>query len=56
MYTVGLDETGSLILYSQLNVAIIETTNESKTDNNTSLSADETNEIIFGSLLGDGKL
>lgn len=56
MYTVGLDEIGSLILYSQLNVAIVEIANKSKTKNNTSFRSDETNEIVFGCLLGDGKL
>ncbi len=56
MYTVGLDKKGGLILYSQLNVAKIEKINQGKTENNTSFSADETNEIIFGCLLGDGKL
>ena len=56
MYTVGLDKREGLILYSQLNVAKIETINQGKTDNKTSFSADETNEIIFGCLLGDGKL
>lgn len=56
MYTVGLDKREGLILYSQLNVDKIETINQGKTENNTSFSADETNEIIFGCLLGDGKL
>ena len=56
MYTVGLDEIGGLILYSQLNVAKIGTINQGKTESDTSFSADETNEIIFGCLLGDGKL
>lgn len=56
MYTVGLDEREGLILYSQLNVAKIETINQGKTDNKPSFSPDETNEIIFGCLLGDGKL
>ena len=56
MYTVGLDKREGLILYSQLNVDKIETINQGKTENNTSFSADENNEIIFGCLLGDGKL
>jgi hypothetical protein len=55
MYTVGLDQIEGLILYSQLNVAKIERINQGKTDN-TSFNLDETKEIIFGCLLGDGKL
>lgn len=57
MYTVGLDELEGLILYSQLNVTKIEISdNKGKANNNISLGLDETKEIIFGSLLGDGKL
>jgi hypothetical protein len=54
MYTVGLDEIEGLILYSQLNVTIAITDNQGKaTDNNRDL---EIKEILFGSLLGDGRL
>lgn len=52
MYTVGLDIKKSLILYSQLNKTNIEpeiTKNKIKND----LSM---NEILFGCLLGDGKM
>jgi len=48
MFTVGLDEFSSLILYSQF--ASIETIN------NKNFISNEVKEIIFGSLLGDGKL
>jgi hypothetical protein len=57
MYVVGLDEFECLILYSQLNITKIETNNnKDKTDNNMPLNLDKTKEIIFGCLLGDGKL
>ena len=48
MFTVGLDEFSCLILYSQF--ASIETIN------NKNFIFNEVKEIIFGSLLGDGKL
>jgi len=54
MYTVGLDGIGGLILYSQLSIKIGTKDTKGKTENKTSL--DETKEIIFGCLLGDGKL
>lgn len=54
MYTVGLDKIEGLILYSQLDITKIEKTdNKGKADNKTSFNS---NEIIFGCLLGDGKL
>ena len=48
MFAVGLDEFEILILYSQLIATKIE--------NNKPFSSNEVKEIIFGSLLGDGKL
>lgn len=54
MYTVGLDKLEGLILYSQLS------DNETKIEGKNKVKAipfsSETKEIIFGSLLGDGKL
>jgi hypothetical protein len=55
MYIAGLDKIDRLILYSQLNVAKIEII-KGKADNNTAFNSDDTKEIIFGCLLGDGKL
>ena len=48
MFAVGLDEFCNLILYSQLI--------GSKVENNKPFISNEVKEIIFGSLLGDGKL
>ena len=48
MFSVGLDEFINLILYSQLNGVKIE--------NNKPFISNEVKEILFGSLLGDGKL
>jgi hypothetical protein len=48
MFSVGLDEFDTLILYSQLIVAKIE--------NNKSFISNEVKEIIFGSLLGNAKI
>lgn len=55
MYTVGLDKIEGLILYSQLNVVKLEIINQDKTDD-TFFNSVDTKEIIFGCLLGDGKL
>ena len=58
MYVVGLDEIENLILYSQLNITNImdsEVINNKKNNaNKMSLSLEK--EILFGCLLGDGKL
>lgn len=58
MYTVGLDRIEGLILYSQFNKSNFEKINN--IDNvyyySNSLNSNEVKEIIFGSLLGDGKL
>lgn len=48
MFSVGMDEFSNLILYSQLIVT--------KIKNNKQFLSDQTKEIIFGSLLGDGSL
>jgi len=54
MYTVGLDKLESLILYSQLSESDIKIEGKSKVK--VTPYSSETKEIIFGSLLGDGKL
>lgn len=62
MFAVGMDKIEGLILYSQLNIKykIDITGNNSiinKKDNtDTYFNLDETKEIIFGCLLGDGSL
>ena len=48
MFAVGLDEFWNLILYSQL-IGV-------KIENNKPFISNEVKEILFGSLLGDGKL
>jgi hypothetical protein len=48
MFSVGLDESESLILYSQIIVA--------KIDKNKPFISNEIKEIIFGSLLGDAQI
>lgn len=48
MFSVGLDEFCNLILYSQL-IGV-------KIENNKPFISNEVKEILFGSLLGDGKL
>jgi LAGLIDADG DNA endonuclease family len=48
MFSVGLDESESLFLYSQLIIA--------KRDNNKPFISNKVKEIIFGSLLGDAKI
>ena len=48
MFAVGLDEFWNLILYSQL-IGV-------KIENNKPFISNEAKEILFGSLLGDGKL
>jgi hypothetical protein len=50
MFSVGLDESVNLILYSQSQVII------AKIKDNKPLISEKTKEIIFGSLLGDAKL
>ena len=58
MYTVGLDKLKCLILYSQESSEVCETKIEKSTKDKVkfiSFSSD-TKEILFGSLLGDGKL
>jgi LAGLIDADG DNA endonuclease family len=50
MFSVGLDELENLILYSQLIAP------SAKIEKNKPLISKEVKEIIFGSLLGDGKL
>ena len=65
MYTVGLDKIGGLILYSQLSVTKTEISVDIKSKAESrppgacawgSLGGGNINEIIFGCLLGDGKL
>jgi LAGLIDADG DNA endonuclease family len=48
MFSVGLDESVNLILYSQVIIA--------KIKDNKLLISETSKEIIFGSLLGDAKL
>jgi LAGLIDADG DNA endonuclease family len=51
MFSVGLDEFENLILYSQFIGAKLE-----NKENNQPFISTQIKEIIFGSLLGDGKL
>lgn len=58
MYTVGLDKIRGLILYSQLSVTKTEISVDikSKVGSNIPVTSGNIKEIIFGCLLGDGKL
>lgn len=56
MFTVGLDEINGLILYSQLNPGSHFIMNFNKVSIGVLQNVTEETEIIFGSVLGDGKL
>lgn len=56
MFSVGLDEFESLILYYQLIVPLLLQRQQAKIENNKPFISKEVKEIIFGSLLGDAKI
>ena len=56
MYSVGLDVSGSFILFSQLKFIAIQSGIIRYFTKGSTENIDRTKEILFGSLLGDGKL
>jgi hypothetical protein len=56
MFSVGLDEFETLILYSQLIIPLLLQRQQAKIENNKPFISNEVKEIIFGSLLGVAKI